>query len=577
LVGDANDGKGPGVVRCDPGLAFDRFGSVHLVYLAPCSASGNVVLLTSSNGGQTFPSSSLRLIAGPADVDRPDVATGPNASDQTQDSVWVSYSQETADSRHIFVRGAAITSTGLGAFQSARQVSDLGGSNIADVAVGPTGQVVIAWTRVTALNGDPNRPITTIYSDRDTDGLGPVGFGADTTVATSNVALDTIPAQPDRAIAATPVIDIARNNGRLYLVYSDEPTDGSDNTDIRLMTSTDYGLTWSAGGAVSDTSARSQFFPYLSVDQTTGNVAVAWYDARLDDGMGGLGDGNGTANDEVIVYGTVSTTAGASFLPSVRISRERSNQAASNSTRDSPNNFGDCIGASYFGGSLFAGWADNSNSTSDNPDGASAGLDICVSRVVLRSADGQLVTATGTNGDDRWDVRPDATGTFTQFFENRPTMTGVPTLTATTAAMSRIDVFGMAGNDNLRPTASVPIRFSAQGGDGDDTLRGGRGDDLLVGGLGRDRLVGKRGADDLRGQDGRDTLEAGAGNDTLKGGNGSDSMEGGTGNDSLDGGAKDDILFGEQGMDVLNGGRDFDSCVDSEVDTIREMCERETL
>ena len=38
---------------------------------------------------------------------------------------------------------------------------------------------------------------------------------------------------------------------------------------------------------------NSQFFSWLDIDQSTGNVAVSWYDARNDDGSMGPGDTDG--------------------------------------------------------------------------------------------------------------------------------------------------------------------------------------------------------------------------------------------------------------------------------------------
>jgi Ca2+-binding RTX toxin-like protein len=54
------------------------------------------------------------------------------------------------------------------------------------------------------------------------------------------------------------------------------------------------------------------------------------------------------------------------------------------------------------------------------------------------------------------------------------------------------DVFGRAGNDNIRGGAAADI---LRGGLGNDTLTGGTGDDLLIGGDGSDRLVGSAGSD----------------------------------------------------------------------------------
>src|SRR5205807_4406972 len=97
------------------------------------------------------------------------------------------------------------------------------------------------------------------------------------------------------------------NNGRLYLVYTDALDTSTDDTDIFTRYSDDNGKTWSTRVKVNDdTTNFSQFNPSISLDQTTGNVGVAWYDARNDDGLGGSGDTDGSANDDAQVYGAVS-------------------------------------------------------------------------------------------------------------------------------------------------------------------------------------------------------------------------------------------------------------------------------
>src|SRR5262249_41026117 len=116
------------------------------------------------------------------------------------------------------------------------------------------------------------------------------------------------------------------HNGRLYVVYTDAADTTTADTDIFTRYSDDNGKTWSDRVRVNDdNTTNSQFNPSISVDQTTGYVGVAWYDARNDDGKGGPGDTNGIANDDVQVYGAVSTDGGVSFLANVQISTGTSN------------------------------------------------------------------------------------------------------------------------------------------------------------------------------------------------------------------------------------------------------------
>jgi len=75
-------------------------------------------------------------------------------------------------------------------------------------------------------------------------------------------------------------------------------------------------------------------------------------------------------------------------------------------------------------------------------------------------------------------------------------------------SISKVIVYGLDGNDNIKVNSTVGVMAWLFGGAGDDKLRGGKGDDLLVGGAGNDMLDGK---------DGRDIVIGGLGADKLKG------------------------------------------------------------
>ena len=62
----------------------------------------------------------------------------------------------------------------------------------------------------------------------------------------------------------------------------------------------------------------------------------------------------------------------------MRVSAGTSAQAASSN----PNDYGDYTGLAFYNGAFYPVWADNSNSTGDNPDGAS-GMEIYTARVAL--------------------------------------------------------------------------------------------------------------------------------------------------------------------------------------------------
>src|SRR6266852_3728658 len=106
---------------------------------------------------------------------------------------------------------------------------------------------------------------------------------------------DFIPAQPDRSVDAEPGLAWDRtggpHNGRVYLVYTLEHPNESNNMDIYVRFSDNEGATWSGPVRVNDDqTTNSQFLPKISLDPTTGNLAEVWYDSRNDLGTGGAGD-----------------------------------------------------------------------------------------------------------------------------------------------------------------------------------------------------------------------------------------------------------------------------------------------
>jgi hypothetical protein len=129
-----------------------------------------------------------------------------------------------------------------------------------------------------------------------------------------------------------------------------------------------------------DTTKNSQFNPRVSLDPTTGIVAVAWYDCRNDKGDHGFGDTNGIPNDDVLIYATASKDGGNTFLPNRQLSAGASNAADAASGVD----YGDYSGFAFFGGKMYFAAADNSNSTGDNPDGTLATFDLYVAPIGIR-------------------------------------------------------------------------------------------------------------------------------------------------------------------------------------------------
>jgi hypothetical protein len=374
IIGDGNDTLAGsfGDVSC----SWDRQGNLFLSYI---DAGGMVGVAVSGDGGQTFqPLPSL----GNPNVDQPTITAGAGSNGATG-SVWVTYNnQGTAVAQGAAVNGLGVTHVGaFGAIQSIP-----GGGSFGDVAIGPNGQVAVTYMIPIGGQGP-----ATLFMNLDADGLGAGGFGPNITISSTNVGgFDFIPAQSERSIDAEVGLAFDLSNGahrgRLYAIYTDEQPDESNDTNIMTRFSDNNGTTWTAPVRVNDdTTVFSQFLPRIAVDPTTGDVGASWYDCRNDAGNGGPGDTDGIPNDDAQFFASVSRNNGASFLPNVKVSAGTSQQKRA--LPPAPGfldiDFGDYSGLAFVGGKLTPTWADNSNSTGDNPDGTLSGFDVYVDVVTV--------------------------------------------------------------------------------------------------------------------------------------------------------------------------------------------------
>ncbi len=345
--GDANQGA---AACCDPTLSWDSFGNLYITYIN--SAVNQIVTLLSTDSGQTF---TTLATFGPASVDQPTVVCADTSAPGAPVAVWVVWNQGGS----MVARGAAVTGLGvIGAFGNLQTIPGTSGSSFGDIAIAPDGTVVQVSQKPTSGQGPG-----VLLVNADADGLGAGNFGNPVTATSTNVGgFDFIPAQNSRSIDAEAGLafdccPLSPHYGRLYLVYTDEVIDESNDTDIELRYSDDKGTTWSAPIRVNDDSTnKSQFLPKIAVNPASGNVAICWHDCR-----------NSATNTAAEMYSTFATPEGAVpvLQPNVKVSG-----GASISNRSGVE-FGDYMGLTYVGGYWHPAWADTSNSTGDNPNGTS--------------------------------------------------------------------------------------------------------------------------------------------------------------------------------------------------------------
>lgn len=593
-TGTGAGGDGRPAACCDPTLSWDNHGNLFVGYLERNPRT--IHLYVTNDLGANFTN------LGPVDtgalgtLDQPTVVAGVN-------SVWITWRD---DPGGIAARGRSVTGPlTFGAWGAEQDVSAVG--NFGDIAIGPGGEVMVAYQAPASGEGPG-----TIFTHTDADGLGAGAFGAAVTATTTNVGgFDFLPAQPGRSVDAEAGLAWDRTGGtfndRVYLVYTDEATNESNDFNIFVRTSTNDGATWSAPVRVNnDAGTNSQMLPKIAVDQTAGTVGVVWYDARGDAGGGpNATDLDGTANNDVTLFASWSTDGGATWAANVAVADAPTNGYATNGAQE----LGDYVGLAFHGGIMYPSWADSSNSTGDNPDGALVSLDVYVAAVrplVNATADLALTKACAPGP-----VAPGATVacTFTvtnngpfdaqtvQVSDNLPAGLTVAAAPAPGGGGFTCAIGG--GGSQLicsKPTqpagATSVINFTVRVGEqvgpgvtllntatvtsitpdpapGNETFTTAittvsctitSNATQVLGTAGNDVICGGPANQDISGGGGNDVIFGFGGADRLSGGPGNDTLLGGDANDQLSGDAGQDSLFGNAGTDAAVGGLDSDTC-----------------
>ena len=396
-----------GKACCDPTLSWDVYGNLFMAWL-DLEDAGAIPVAVSTDGGLTFrllkvlrpkppQRHGIRATQGRRDVGEEDGEEKPGGGEKEREprskgssidqptivagegAVWLTWTNNGI----LQATGAPVFGPGqVGTFFKRQDIPKSRGCSFGDIAIGPAGQVFDVCTK----DKEGTTPtVATVRAATDPDGLGPLGFTATKAIGTTNVQqFDAIPTQRSRTVDAEAglawdTVEGSAHLGRLYLVWTDEQPNESNDTDVWLRSSDDAGVTWSVAVRVNDVTTNAQFLPRLALDPTTGNLAIGWHDARNDLGDGGAGDTDDKVNTDAMYYVTFSTDGGATFVPAVAASGGVSN------AKDAQNgiDFGDYSGLAFYGGIAMPAWSDNSNSTGDNPGGPLRTFDIYTSRVSL--------------------------------------------------------------------------------------------------------------------------------------------------------------------------------------------------
>ncbi len=336
-----------GFGRGDPSTAYDALGRGYIATMAPNATdnpNGLFIQRTDNNGLTWQPQVNATGVIAGFDKDMiaaDDVSTSPFAN-----NLYCTWTVFGATTTVQFNR----STNGGNAFTNPIILRNSFGQG-ANVQTGPNGEVYVCWADYT--NGQV--PAQGLGFTRSLDGG--VNFNASAVVfnyAGIRVGNGPNPDFNNTRINDFPAMAVDKSNstrrGRIYVVYA-ERENGNGRSIVRIRWSDNRGDTWSAPTTVSIPTARQSWMPWVSVDDTNGNVFVTYF----------CMENQNTFNTNTFV--TASVNGFTTFQ-----NRAVSDVAHITAPIDqfTGGYAGDYIGITSNGGQAFAAWMDNRNGVWQN-------------------------------------------------------------------------------------------------------------------------------------------------------------------------------------------------------------------
>jgi hypothetical protein len=345
----------------DPIVVVDADGLFYLSVLVLDNESfdSGIYLYKSTDNGRTF-TDPTPVVVDIGSGSLPKLADKPYITVDTSDSspfknsiyaVWVSIEP----SRTVILTSRRMPNESE--FSIPKSISHSGDMRGPSVATGPNGEMYAAWEGI----GNPK----TILFNASTDGgetfLPPlVAPSIDYNVHNFTGSLSepnaAIAVFPIRRMNSFPIIDVDRSNGpnrgSVYIAWAEAAGNFGADVFIKkiILQDNDDPIVGPRVRVNDDTGGDDQFFPWMSVDSSTGAVNVAFYDRRDDQ-----------ASFFMHAYMGRSTNGGASFDRNIKVSNELSDprvQADVVNIRGTGIGIGDYIGIAAARGKAHVLWTD---------------------------------------------------------------------------------------------------------------------------------------------------------------------------------------------------------------------------
>ncbi len=298
----------------DPVIRADYEGNFYFSHLSNPTGRAyqdpefldRIVVQKSSDNGLTWNDGSYSKPSMTKDHDKQWMVTDPRTNHLYM--TWTEFdkygSKKAEDkSRILFSK----STDGSNSWSDPITISDLEGDCIDDdnttegavPAVGPNGEIYVAWSY--------NEKI--FFDRSDDDGL---TWGKDKIIAKQpeGWTID-IPGIPRCNGMPITEVDLSQGpyRGNIYVNWGDQ-RNGTDDTDIWIISSSDGGNKWTSAKRVNDDLAgKHQFLSWMDIDPTTGYIYIVFYDRRAYDD---------NATDVYLAY----STDGAETFTNVKISEK---------------------------------------------------------------------------------------------------------------------------------------------------------------------------------------------------------------------------------------------------------------
>lgn len=287
----------------DPVLTFDSKGSVYYFHLSDYKKSTDldrIVCQRASKVDGKFSKGSFPKPSGTKVQDKHWVIVNPK-----NDDIYMTWTQfdayDSADPKDSSIIVFSKSTNGGKSWSLPLRISKFGGDCLdsdktvegAVPAIGPNGEIYVTWT------GPKGLVMQKSLDDGKT-------WLAEERLIQEHVGGWDLTIPGVYRANGLPILkcDLSNgpNRGTLYLNWCDQKM-GEDDTDVWIMKSTDGGETWSERIKVNqDAPGKHQFFTWMDVDQSTGNLYFVYYDRRDQTGI------------ETDVYVSASNDGGETFV-----------------------------------------------------------------------------------------------------------------------------------------------------------------------------------------------------------------------------------------------------------------------